>query len=43
MEKYRLSSNEDEYIFDTHYKIDNTNLSPEEVADMIIKKFEINI
>ena len=43
MEKYRLSSNEEEYIFDTHYKINNTNLSPEEVADMIIKKFEINI
>lgn len=43
MEKYRLSSNEEEYIFDTHYKINNTNLSPEEVADMIIKKFEIDI
>lgn len=32
MEKYRLSSNENEFIFDTHFKIDNTNLSSEEVV-----------
>ena len=39
--KYRLSSNKDEYIFDTHYKIDNTNLEPDEVSDMIIKHFDL--
>ena len=43
MEKYRLSSNEDEFIFDTHYKIDNTNLSPEEVANMIVEKYNLSI
>ena len=43
MEKYRLSSNENEYLFDTHYKIDNTNLAPEDVADMIIEKFKLSI
>ena len=40
-EKYRLNSYEDEYICDTHIKIDNTNLSPEEVADIIIKKYKL--
>ena len=43
MEKYRLSSNDGEILFDTHYKIENTNLSPEEVADMIIKKYDLSI
>ncbi len=43
MEKYRLSSNEDEFIFDSHFKIDNTNLSPEVVADMVIEKYDLGI
>lgn len=41
MEKYRLNSYENEFICENHLKIDNTNLSPEEVADIIIKKYKI--
>lgn len=41
IEKYRLNSYEDEYICDTHIKIDNTNLSPEEVANIIIEKYKL--
>lgn len=41
MEKYRLNSYEDEFICDNHIKIDNTNLQPEEVADIIIEKFNL--
>ena len=37
--KYRFNSYEDEYICENHLKIDNTNLSPEEVADIIIERF----
>ena len=40
-EKYRLNSYEDEYVYDTHIKIDNTDLSPDEVADIIIKKYKL--
>ena len=42
MEKYRLNSYDDEFICDNHIKIDNTNLQPEEVADIIIEKFKLN-
>ena len=42
MEKYRLNSNDDEFICDNHIKIDNTNLQPEAVADIIIEKFKLN-
>lgn len=38
---YKLNTEKDEYIFRHHLKIDNTDLSPEEVADIIIKEFEI--
>ena len=41
MEKYRLNSYENEFICENHLKIDNTNLSPEEVADIIIKKYKL--
>lgn len=40
-EKYRLNSNEDEFICENHLKIDNTNMSPEEVADYVIKFFSL--
>ena len=37
----RLNSNEDELWFTNHIKIDNTHLSPDEVADMVIEKFAL--
>lgn len=40
-EKYRLNSNEGEMICPNHIKINNTNLSPDEVSDMIIEKFKL--
>ena len=40
-EKYRLNSFEDEFICENHLKIDNTNLEPDEVAEMVIKKFKL--
>ena len=42
MEKYRLNSYDDEFICNNHMKIDNTNLQPEEVAEIIIEKFNLN-
>lgn len=38
-QKHRLNSNTDEIWFENHMKIDNTNLEPEEVADMVIERF----
>ncbi|MBQ7955567.1 MAG: AAA family ATPase [Lachnospiraceae bacterium] len=38
-EKHRLNSNSDEFWFKNHIKIDNTNLEPDEVADMVIERF----
>ena len=38
-QNHRLNSNEDEIWFRNHLKIDNTNLSPEAVADIIITAF----
>lgn len=39
--KYKLNSNDDEFLFENHYKINNENLSPEDVAEMIIKKYNL--
>ncbi len=39
MEKYRLNSYEDEFVCENHIKINNNNLLPEEVADIIIDKY----
>ena len=36
---HRLNSNSDEIWFEKHIKIDNTNLTPDEVADLVIEKF----
>ncbi len=41
-QKYRLNSNEGEIWFDHHLKIDNTNLEPDQVADMIITAFQLS-
>ena len=41
MEKYRLNSNEGEKLFENQIKINNTNLEPEEVVNMIIEKFNL--
>ena len=43
MKKYRLNSNEGETICTNHIKINNTNLSPEEVADIVVQKFGLPI
>lgn len=36
---HRLNSDEEEVWFENHLKIDNTNLSPDQVADMVIEKY----
>ena len=43
MKKHKLNSEpgEGEKIFKNYMKIDNTNLSPEEVAKMIKERFEL--
>ena len=41
MEKYRLNSNEGEILFPNQIKINNTHLSPDEVAEMIVEKFNL--
>ena len=40
-ERHRLNSNEGETWFPNHLKIDNTNLSPEAVADQVIEAFHL--
>lgn len=39
--KHKLNSEDDEVWFENHIKIDNTNLEPDEVADMVISKFAL--
>jgi cytidylate kinase len=39
MEKYRLNSNDGEYICENHLKIDNTYLEPEQVAKQVVEFF----
>lgn len=39
--KYRLNSNEGETICPNHLKIDNSNLSPDEVSDIIVEHFDL--
>ena len=38
-EKYKLNTDEGETLFAHHLKIDNTHLSPDEVADRVIEAF----
>lgn len=40
-ENHRLNSYDGEIWFENHIKIDNTNLSPDEVADMVIEAFRL--
>ena len=41
-EKYRLNSYDGEYLpFENYVKIDNTNISPDVVAEMIKEKFDL--
>lgn len=41
MEKYQLNSNEGEKLFDNQIKINNTDLKPDEVANIVIEKFNL--
>ena len=38
---HRLNLEDGEIWFDNHIKIDNTNLHPDEVADMVIEQFQL--
>ena len=38
-ERHRLNSEPEEIWFEHHLKIDNTNLAPDEVADLVIQHF----
>lgn len=40
-EKYRLNSDEGELDFENYLRINNTNLSPEEVVEMIVERFKL--
>lgn len=40
-ERHRLNSDDGEIWFKNHLKIDNTNLEPDEVADIVIERFEL--
>jgi cytidylate kinase len=40
-EKYQLNSNDDFYYPENHIKINNANLSPQEVARLIIDRFQL--
>lgn len=42
-ERHRLESYEGEVPFENYMKINNSNLTPEEVADMIIEKFGFEV
>ena len=41
IDKYRMNSYEGEVSFDNYIKINNEKLSPEEVVEIIIKKFKL--
>jgi len=41
-QRHRLNSAPDEVWFEHHLKIDNTNLEPDEVADIIISTFNLS-
>ena len=41
MDKYRMNSDEGELDFENYIRIDNTNLSPVEVANKVIKEFKL--
>ena len=41
MEKYRLNSSDGEITYENYIRINNTNLSPDEVSNMIIERFKL--
>ncbi|MBO4391080.1 MAG: AAA family ATPase [Lachnospiraceae bacterium] len=41
IEKHKLNSDEGEVWFENHLKIDNTNLTPDQVADMVIETYSL--
>lgn len=43
MNKYRMNSNYGEIICPNHIKINNTNLSPDEVANIVVEKFGLTV
>ena len=38
-EKHKLNTDEGETWFENHLKIDNTNLEPDEVAELVIREY----
>jgi predicted KAP-like P-loop ATPase len=40
-ECHRLNTLPEEFLFENHLKIDNTALSPDEVADLVIRTFTL--
>lgn len=40
-QNHRLNSDEGEIWFENHIKINNTNLLPDEVADIVIEQFKL--
>ena len=40
-QRHRLNTKGGEILFENHLKIDNTNLSPDEVADIVIGKYNL--
>lgn len=40
---YQLNSNDGEYLFENHLKINNENLTPEETATIIINKYDFKL
>lgn len=40
-ELHKLNSDPEEVWFKNHIKIDNTNLTPDEVADLVIRQFDL--
>ena len=40
-QRHRLNTEEGEILFENHLKIDNTNLSPDEVSDIVIGKYNL--
>ena len=41
MQKHKLNTDEGEVLFPNHLKINNTNLSPTEVVDIVLEKFNL--
>ena len=40
-QRHRLNTDRDEFWFKNHMKIDNSDLEPDAVADMVIREFNL--